>query len=304
MQFGGGADRGASDAMYAACRSARINFFDTAHGYTNGLSETWLGELVRPERERVFFASKVAGDGNSSKQNILAQFEASQKRHRLDFVDGLYLHRWDPDTPLEETLETLATLRDAEKIRFVGVSNLAAWQVMKAVAVAERFDLKITMLQPMYNLVKRQAETELLPMARDQGIAVMPYSPLGGGLLTGKYRENGHGRLSTDKAYAARYAEKWMHDTAAALAELAGEVGQSPATLAVSWVAGHPGVTAPIISARSVEQLAPSLAAIGFELNETLWARMAELSRPPESSTGRSEEWSAPFRLDTSGGLF
>lgn len=290
MQFGDGADRSASEAMYAACRKAGINFFDTANGYTNGLSETWLGEMVRHERDAIFVASKVAVAGGSGRENILRQFDESRQRLAMDCVDGLYLHRWDAATPLEETFETLAGLRNDGKIRFVGVSNFAAWQVMKSIAVAERFDLDISLLQPMYNLVKRQAEMELLPMAADQNIAVVPYSPLGGGLLTGKYRDGGTGRLKTDRNYILRYGEKWMHDVADALADLAAEMGVSPSTLAVAWVAGHPAVTAPIISARSLEQLEPSLAAIDFEMDESLRARLTALTPILEPATGRLEE--------------
>ncbi|RYH08669.1 aldo/keto reductase [Tropicimonas sp. IMCC6043] len=290
MQFGAGADRSASEEMYAACRDAGINFFDTAHGYTEGLSETWLGEMVRPEREAVFFATKVAVSGGSGRQNILTQFDESRSRHALDCVDGLYLHRWDPNTPLEETFETLAVLREDGKIRYVGVSNFAAWQVMKAVCVASRLGLEISLLQPMYNLVKRQAEVELFPMATDQGIAVAPYSPLGGGLLTGKYVEGSSGRLMTDQAYHRRYGETWMFDVAQALVGIGKEVGQSSATLAVAWVASNPAVTAPIISARSLEQLKPSLAAVGLTLDPTLRARITALSPTPGPATDRSEE--------------
>ncbi|SDI22637.1 aldo/keto reductase [Aliiruegeria lutimaris] len=290
MQFGIGADRAASEEMYAACRGAGINFFDTAHGYSDGLSETWLGDMVRSERDAVFFASKVAVSGGSGRKNILAQFDESCRRHKLECVDGLYLHRWDAQTPLEETFETLAGLKEEGKVRYIGVSNFAAWQVMKSVAVAERFDLKISLLQPMYNLVKRQAEMELLPMAADQEIAVAPYSPLGGGLLTGKYRGGATGRLDTDPSYKIRYGEQWMRDVAVALTDLAEEMGQSPATLAVAWVASHPAVTAPIISARSLDQLKPSLAAVGFEMDAALRARMTALTPTLEPATGRLEE--------------
>ncbi|MEV8467255.1 aldo/keto reductase [Fluviibacterium sp. DFM31] len=290
MQFGVGADRAASEAMYAACRNAGINFFDTAHVYTSGLSETWLGEMVRDERETVFVASKVASTGGSGRANILEQFDISRARHKLDCVDGLYLHRYDPDTPLEETFETLAGLRDAGKIRHVGVSNFAAWQTMKAVAVARQFDLKIALMQPMYNLVKRQVEVEILPMAADQGIAVVPYSPLGGGLLTGKYLDGASGRLKTDERYRVRYGDAWMQDAAAELKSLADELGLSPATLAVAWVASHPGVAAPIISARSVAQLRPSLDAMTFDMDADLRARITALTPTLEPATGRSEE--------------
>lgn len=290
MQFGRGADLEAAHAMYDRCRIAGINIFDTAHGYNDGQSEQWLGQMVRPEREGVFFATKLAATGGSGRANILKQFRISQKRHGLDCVDLLYLHRWDPDTPLEDSFETLAELHAGGKIRHIGLSNFAAWQVMKAAHVAAGFGLRIAAIQPMYSLVKRQVEAEILPMARDQKIAVLPYSPLGGGLLTGKYRNGAAGRLTRDKTYAARYRAAWMHDTAAGLADLADELGHSPATLAVAWVARNPDITAPIISARSSEQLEPSLQAIDLHLNDEIHGRICALSRRPDPATDRSEE--------------
>ncbi|TFL20111.1 aldo/keto reductase [Jannaschia formosa] len=290
MQFGGTADDAASAEMYAACRAAGVNFFDTAHVYTGGESERILGTLVAGERDDLIVATKAAYQGGASRANILASLEESRARLKLDSIDLLYLHRWDPDTPLEETFYTLAELVEAGTIRTVGVSNYAAWQVMKAQAVAARVGLRVAALQPMYNLVKRQAEVEILPMAQDQGIAVMPYSPLGGGLLTGKYAQGGSGRLTTDTRYAARYAPDWMHEAARGLATIAAEAGVAPATLAVAWAMKHPGVTAPIVSARSAEQLGPSLAALEFDLDPALAERITALSPTPPPATDRLEE--------------
>ncbi|MDB6176348.1 aldo/keto reductase [Paracoccus sp. Z330] len=290
MQFGRGANHAAAAAMFQQCRSAGINVFDTAHGYNDGLSEEWLGSFVQAEREDLFFATKLAATGGSARANILAQFDISQRRHGLDCVDLLYLHRWDPDTPLSETFETLAGLQQDGKLRHVGVSNFAAWQVMKANHVAQSFGLRIDAIQPMYNLVKRQAEAEILPMALDQNIAVLPYSPLGGGLLTGKYRGGGTGRLSSDQVYAARYGADWMWDCASKLTDLAAELGHNAATLAVAWIARNPAIAAPIISARSPEQLAPSLAAMGLNLVDDVYAAVTALSKTPDPATDRSEE--------------
>ncbi|MEM7488594.1 MAG: aldo/keto reductase, partial [Pseudomonadota bacterium] len=216
--------------------------------------------------------------------------EESRSRLKMDVIDLLYIHRWDGDTPLEETFETLAELQSRGTVRYLGVSNFAAWQVMKAQAVAARFDTRIDAIQPMLNLVKRQAEVEILPMAIDQGIDVAPYSPLGGGLLTGKYATGGDGRLRTDARYAARYGDAWMHRTAADLAALAAKLDVAPATLAVAWTMTRPGVTAPIVSARSAEQLAPSLAAASFAMDDDLAARITALSRQPPPATDRLEE--------------
>ncbi|MBV1903531.1 MAG: aldo/keto reductase [Marinosulfonomonas sp.] len=289
MQFGGNADETASRQMYDACREASINFFDTAFVYNKGNSETLLGKFAADERDAVFVATKCAFGGGAGKENIHAQFDESRKRLGMDFVDLLYIHRWNTDTALEETFETLAGLVETGKTRFIGVSNFAAWQVMKAQRCAASFGIEIAMLQPMYNLVKRQAEVEILPMALSEGFAVCPYSPLGGGLLTGKYARGDTGRLSSNKHYASRYRDDWMHKTAAQLADLALDIGVSAATLAVAWVARNPAVTAPIISARSLEQLRPSLDAASYDLNDKTYQKMSALSITPQPATDRSE---------------
>ena len=290
MQFGGTADAAASQAMYEACRGAGVTFFDTAHMYTEGAAEELLGGFVAQESEQLIIATKAGYTGGSGRANILAQFDESRKRLKLDRVDILYLHRWDETTPLEESFETLSELQQAGAVRHIGVSNFAAWQVMKAQAVAARFGTRIDILQPMYSLVKRQAEVEILPMALSEGMAVAPYSPLGGGLLTGKYQAGGTGRLSTNERYATRYGQPWMHETAAALTKIAAEMGVAPATLAVAWASKNPAVTAPIISARNTEQLAPSLAAQTLALSDEAYARIEEVSQRPAPATDRLEE--------------
>lgn len=290
MQFGGRADANASRAMYDACRAAGITHFDTAWIYTGGESETLLGRFAAPEREALIIASKVGYSGGSGGANIRAQFDQSRARLGMDSIDLLYLHLFDGDTDLRETIEALATLKQAGQIRYIGVSNFAAWQVMKAQAVAAEFDLAIDVIQPMYNLVKRQVEVELLPMSVDQKISVAPYSPLGGGLLTGKYTSGGAGRLSEDDRYAARYGPEWMHDTARNLATVAAELNTDPATLAVAWVARHSARPMPIISGRATEQLPPSLAALDFEMDDALYARLSALSPTPPPPTDRIEE--------------
>lgn len=290
MQFGGTADEAASRAMFAACRAAGINFFDTAHTYTGGASETIQGDCLKQDRETLIVATKAAYTGGSGRDNILSQFDESQARLKVDVVDILYLHRWDQDTPLEETFAALCDLQQAGRIRHIGVSNFAAWQVMKAQTVARALGTEIDIIQPMYSLVKRQAEVELFPMALSEGIDVAPYSPLGGGLLTGKYLQGGTGRLATDTRYAARYGPDWMADTAAALSRLAADRGVAAATLAVAWAAQNPAVTAPIISARNVEQLEPSLAALNTTLNEDDYALIESMSPRPAPATDRLEE--------------
>lgn len=288
MQFGGNADESASRAMFDACLAAGITHFDTAFGYTDGVSETLLGRFAAPLHDRLFIATKAGYDGGSGRANLLAQFDTSRRRLGMDAVDLLYLHRFDPDTPLEETVETFARLQSDGLIRQIGLSNFAAWQVMKAQAIAARLGTRIDAIQPMYNLVKRQAEVELLPMCADQGIYVYTYSPLGGGLLTGKYAAGGTGRLTHDTRYATRYAPEAMHRAAADLAAIAADTGLSAATLAVAWVMAR-GV-APILSARSAEQLAPSLAALDMTLSPELDTRLSALIAAPPPATDRLEE--------------
>jgi aryl-alcohol dehydrogenase-like predicted oxidoreductase len=293
MQFGGRADAAASAAMFDACLGAGVTHFDTACGYNGGTSEEILGKLAAPHDGRFYIATKVGYVGGAGRANMTAQFDGSRRRLGMDAVDLLYLHRYDPETPMEETLETFADFQSRGLIRHIGLSNFPAWAVMKAQAVAARMGTKIDAIQPMYNLVKRQAEVEILPMAADQGIAVYSYSPLGGGLLTGKYAGgdaggNGGGRLAEDPRYCARYSTPAAHETAAGLARLAREVGIDAATLAVGWVTAR-GIC-PIVSARDAAQLAPSLGALNLVLPPDLLARITALSTTPPSATDRSEE--------------
>ena len=292
MQFGGRADAGQSQAMFEACLAAGITHFDTAHVYTDGASETLLGGFVQDRRDDLIIATKAAYTGGASRENILTSAETSRARLRLDTLDVLYLHRFDPDTDMHESFEAFATLRENGHIRHIGLSNFAAWQVVKAAAIAAKFDLGIAVIQPMYNLVKRQAEVEILPMADDLGILVAPYSPLGGGLLTGKYADTdaASGRLAEDDRYAARYGQPGMHQTARDLVTVAADLGLHPATLAVAWAAHHPTGPTPIISARSAAQLEPSLAALNFEMSDALYDRISALSAKPPPATDRLEE--------------
>ncbi|MDP5362080.1 MAG: aldo/keto reductase [Paracoccaceae bacterium] len=290
MQFGGTADATESKAMFDAARAAGINHFDTAVGYTGGASEKILGALIKANRDDIYLATKVGYVGGGSRANITKHFDICRQQLQQDEVDLLYMHRFDDDTPLEETFSTLAELQSQGAIRHIGVSNYAAWQVMKAQAVAKSLGTRIDAIQPMYSLVKRQSEVEIFPMAVDQGITIIPYSPLGGGLLTGKYSKGETGRLTDDERYKARYDQRWMHEAAVGLAALGTELGVSPATLAVAWAASHPAKPLPIISARSAAQLVPSLAAADFEMSEALYARIAALSIAPPPATDRLEE--------------
>lgn len=290
MQFGGKADATASSGMYAACREAGINFFDTAWAYNGGASEEILGRLAAGERDEVFIATKAANGKTASKEVIDREFAESRKRLGMETVDLFYVHQPDPVTPLEVTLDAVRPYVEAGAVRHVGLSNHSAWATMKARGIARAMGFDIHVLQPMYNLVKRTAEIEILPMAAAEGFAVCPYSPLGGGLLTGKYALGGGGRIRDDKMYAVRYGADWMFDAAQGLNDIAAEASADPATLAVAWVARHRGVWGPIVSGRSVEQLQPSLAAIDFEMSDALYARISALTPTPPPYNDRTEE--------------
>lgn len=290
MQFGARADEAASAALFHAARAAGIVHFDTAHGYSGGASERILGRLAMAERERLIIATKAGYQGGAGRANLLAQVDDSRRRLGMDRIDLLYLHRHDRGTPLEESLETLAGLQAAGVIGAIGLSNFAAWAVMKAQAIAARLGTRIDAIQPMYSLVKRQAEVELLPMVQDQGLAVFSYSPLGAGLLTGKYAAGDTGRLAEDARYAARYADPAAHRAGAGLAQLAADTGHHPATLAVAWVMAHPARPRPIISARDAGQLAPALAALHIRPDPDLLARIGALYPAPPPATDRTEE--------------
>ena len=299
MSFGGDADPAASAAMYRACRDKGINFFDTADQYSQGRSEEILGELMSGHRDELVVATKcfnpVAGDVNArgnSRRHIRRALEASLRRLRTDRVDILFLHQHDPLTPLEESMRALEDLVRAGKVLYPALSNHAAWQTQKALDIQEASGwARLQVIQPMYNLVKRQAEVEILPMALANGIGVIPYSPAAAGLLSGKYAARGEaGRLITNKMYEARYGEPWMHEVAAAFADFCRSQGHHPVSLAVAWVAAHPAVTAPIIGARNVEQLRASLDALDVPMSAELRARITSLSRTPPPATDRLEE--------------
>ena len=190
------------------------------------------------------------------------------------------------------TLRAMEDLVRAGKVLHPGLSNHSAWVTQRALDVAERHGwARVELLQPMYSLVKRQAEVEILPMAQANGVGVIPYSPAGGGLLSGKYAEKGaQGRLATNKMYTSRYGEPWMHEVAAKFAGFCRQRGLHPMSAAVAWVAAHPAVTAPIIGARSLAQLQASLDSLKIDMTPALREEMGALSRTPPPATDRSEE--------------
>jgi aryl-alcohol dehydrogenase-like predicted oxidoreductase len=299
MSFGGDADEAESARMYAACRDAGINFYDSADQYAEGRSEQILGRLMQGHRDELVIATKFSNptgkDPNArggSRRHVSRAVEASLKRLATDRVELLYVHKQDPLTPLEETLRAMENLVRAGKVLYPALSNHSAWQTQLALGIADRLGwARLQAIQPMYNLVKRQAEVEILPMAQANEVAVFPYSPAGGGLLSGKYADQGaSGRIATNKTYTNRYAEPWMHDTARAFAELCRKKGMHPMSAAVAWVGAHPAVTAPIIGARSLEQLRASLDSVKIAMTAALREEISALSRRPAPDNDRLEE--------------
>ncbi len=291
MQFGGKADEAASAAMFEAALAAGITHFDSAFLYTDGRADEILGRLAAPRRDGLTIATKVGYRPGSGPETLQQEFDTTRRRLGMERVEILYLHRWDPQTEPERRMDWLAETQAAGGFDHIGLSNFAAWQVMKAQGLAAERGTRIAVIQPMYNLVKRQAEVELLPMCMAEDILPVPYSPLGGGLLTGKYsRDGAAGRLKEQENYARRYGAAWMHEAAQGLAGIADELGTHPATLAVAWVASHPAHPVPILSARSAEQLAPSLQGIAYPMDEGLRARLSALVPTPPPATDRLEE--------------
>ncbi|HHH28447.1 MAG TPA: aldo/keto reductase [Polyangiaceae bacterium] len=303
MSFGGEADEATSAAMFARCREAGVNLFDCADVYAGGRSEEILGKLVADCRDEVVVATKAyfptSGDPNArgtTRYHLVRAVEASLRRLGTDRIDLFYLHRHDDVTAIEETLRAVETLVQQGKILYPAVSNFSAWQTMKALGVAELRGMQpIVATQPMYNLAKRQAEVEILPCAQSEGLAVIPYSPLGGGLLTGKYGRDKRpdaGRLVDNLMYTTRYRDEQNYEIAERFTALAAERGISPVSLSIAWVAAHPAVTAPLIGARDVEQLGPCLAAADVEVDDELYQAIAALSPTPPPATDRNEETS------------
>jgi aryl-alcohol dehydrogenase-like predicted oxidoreductase len=298
MSFGGDADETTSGAMYGACRDAGINFFDCADAYNNGKSEEILGRLSKGHRDELVLTTKcfnpIGRDVNArglSRRHVVRAMEASLRRLRTDRIDVLFLHQWDSLTPIEESMRALEDLVRAGKVIYPAVSNWAAWQVQRAVDIEERNGwAPLQVIQPMYNLVKRQAEVEILPMAEANGIGVIPYSPGAAGLLSGKYFGQASGRLRSNKMYETRYGEPWMFEVAEKYVGFCRERGLHPVSAAIAWVAAHPAVTAPIIGARNLDQLKDSLAAVEVAMTPALRAEIADLSRTPPPATDRSEE--------------
>jgi aryl-alcohol dehydrogenase-like predicted oxidoreductase len=271
---------------------AGINLIDTADIYSMGASEELVGEALSGRRDRVLLGTKARfamgpgpNDAGLSRHHLIEACEASLRRLGTDHIDLYQVHEWDGQTPLEETLGALDDLVRAGKVRYVGCSNFAAWQVMKALGIAERRLLPRFVSQQVYlSLQERSAEYEIVPSAIDQGLGLLIWSPLAGGLLSGKYRR------AQPPPPGSRHAGQWseppvydedrLYDTVEVLLEIAADHGVSAAQVALAWLLGRPGVTTVIVGARTEEQLADNLAAAELELSAHERARLEEVSRP------------------------
>ena len=275
------------------CLAAGVNLFDTADVYSGGLAEEILGQALKGRRDDVLVATKVrmsmgAGpnDAGLSRHHIVTGCEASLRRLGTDHIDLYQLHEWDGLTPLEETLEALDFLVRSGKVRYVGVSNYAGWQLMKALGTADRLGLpRFISQQIYYSLQARDAEYELIPAAVDQGLGVLVWSPLAGGLLSGKYRRDQQppagSRQLTDWNEPPVRDQDALYQTVDVLLSIGAERGVSAAQVALGYLLGQPAVTSLVVGAKTAEQLADNLAAADLVLTEDERDRLEKVSALP-----------------------
>jgi aryl-alcohol dehydrogenase-like predicted oxidoreductase len=300
MTFGRETEEALSYQMMARFVEAGGNFIDTADVYSRGLSEEIVGRWLKDKsRDDFVIATKVRfamaegpNEVGLSRKHILAGVEASLRRLGTDYIDLYQVHGWDGRTPLAETLSTLNNLVQSGKVRYLGVSNFSGWQLQKAIDLSRQMGWEpFVCLQPLYNLLDRQVELELLPVCQNEGLGLIPWSPLRGGWLSGKYRRGMTAPPGGTRVQAASeqgWSEAWEEystertwsvlDVLFAVAE---EVGKSPAQVALNWLLQRPGVTAPIIGARTMEQLENNLGAVGWSLGEAQMARLNQVSDVP-----------------------
>ena len=302
MTFGLSAGWGSSDEdarrMFDRYVELGGNFIDTANFYGGGGSETLVGQLVQGQRHRLVLATKYSltmqpGDPNASgnhRKNMIRSVEASLRRLDTDFIDLLYLHIWDNRTPVEEILRAFDDLVRAGKILYAGISDTPAWQVSRMQAIADlRGWSPLVALQIPYSLTERTVEREFMPMALEMGLGVLPWAPLAGGVLSGKYAredldapiETTLGGLASRKAI--NLARGRLNERALAIADavkaIAGEMGRTPAQVAVAWTLLHPAVVSPLIGARTFAQFEDNLAALEVTFSDEQVRRLDELSR-------------------------
>jgi 1-deoxyxylulose-5-phosphate synthase len=295
MSYGNDSDRpwvldeAAAEPIIRRAVEGGITFFDTADVYSGGASEVATGRLVPKYigRDEVVIATKVNGqmtpgpNGRGlSRRHILSAIDASLQRLGMDYVDLYQIHRWDPHTPIEETMEALHDVVRAGKARYIGASSMYAWQFAKAQHVAERHGFtRFVSMQNHYNLIYREEEREMIPLCLDQGVGVIPWSPLARGFLTGTRSRAGDRRTTraeTDRFTDSLYGRDEDFDVADRVAEVAAERGVPPAQLALAWLLHRPGVTAPIVGATKLEHLEDALAATELDMSAEDMLRLEE----------------------------
>ncbi|TJZ95836.1 aldo/keto reductase [Actinacidiphila oryziradicis] len=289
----GGTDVEGARRQVAMAMDAGVNCFDTANMYSNGAAEEILGEAIEGRRDELLLSTKVRmvvgegpNDGGLSRHHIISQLEGSLRRLRTDHVDIYHVHEWDGQTPLEETLEALDTLLRAGKIRYLGVSNYSGWQLMKALAVSDAHGYqRFVSNQIYYSLESRDSEYELVPLSLDQGLGIMVWSPLAGGLLSGKYRrdrEAPEGSRQVDPRWQEppiRDRER-LYDIIEVLVGVADGRGVSPAQVALAYLLRKPGVSTLVIGARRDDQLRDNLGAAQLTLDDHEFAALDKASAP------------------------
>ncbi len=301
MTFGNEADETTSKQIVDRFMDAGGNFIDTANVYSQGVSEEITGLAIAGKRDQVVLATKarfqMGTDTNSvgtSRRNLRAACEASLTRLGTDWIDLYQVHCWDKNTPLEETLSTLDDLVHEGKVRYIGASNFASWHLMKALGLsALRGWEPFVCLQPEYSLITRDSERELLPLCESEGLAVIPWSPLGGGVLTGKYTKDNEFAKGTrggdsDNPITFTYRlDDRAWNVIDAVKDAATKTGKTAAQVALNWVVNRKGITAPIIGARNLSQLDDNLGGIGWQLDDDTrkaltWASAFRLGYPHE----------------------
>ena len=297
MTFGNEAGPDESRKMIERFVEAGGNFLDTANVYSSGVSEEITGEVIKPFRDDVVLATKVRfamGDGPNdvglSRRHIIKACEDSLRRLQTGDIDLYQLHCWDNIAPLEETLQTMSDLVTAGKVRYLGVSNFSGWQLQRAMDLSDAFGYhRFASIQPQYSLVERNIEYEVLAVCLREGLGVIPWSPLGGGFLSGKYYKGQAPPADSRIAHAGDDWEEAWHRRATdrnwATVDVVGtiseETGKSYAQIALNWLLCREGVTSPIIGARTMEQLEDNLGATGWRLSQDQVERLEEVSRPP-----------------------
>ena len=293
FQHVGSTDREEARRIVDRSLDAGINLIDTADVYSGGLSEEIVGSAIEGRRERLLVATKARfrmGDGPNdaglSRHHLIRACEASLRRLGIDHIDLYQVHEWDGLTPVEETVEALDTLVRQGKVRYVGCSNFSGWHLMKSLATADRMGAQRYASQQIhYTLQAREAEYELIPAGLDQGVGVLVWSPLAGGLLSGKYRRDREAPAGSRQL--SDWGEPPVRDREALwkivdeLVEIADRHGVSAAQVALAWLLARPGVSSLVIGARTEEQLADNLAAASLTLDEAEHARLEAVSRPP-----------------------